>query len=457
MSTLSDRKYIELQEKLASLTGQFDAWRALAATEADPLRLHRSQIAKVTGTLGELASAFKNALPPKPPANAAEVDAFLDEARNTEKMILATHSVWAFFRKKFSQRLEPGFSRFLDAADELAWVCFKPALDAAKIARKEPPLVFLGGAFSPFMVGRDKAYLPEDVPPRFLDLKEFKDLVARLPVPVIGVPWAQSGHLPDTLSVAHEVGHVVEEDVSLANELDMAIRLVVDKSRADQWLGWRGEIFADLWACAAVGPAYVSTLCDFLATDPMRDVEEKGQTGDYPTANLRVWLNLEALRLAGFTKDAKPVATLMAIWPGAAAPQKKEASAVVAALLQTEFARLGNKSVHQVLGPFGPKEFATAQGAFDALQRGSQSLGTLSTRTVFAGVRQGYDADPATWRDSGIAARMLARFDRSNPAGSLLPLGFRAAAAPGSSDAGPAKEMLKKLRELVGKETKNGD
>ena len=197
----------------------------------------------MTGTLGELASAFKNALPQQPPANAVEADAFLDEARNTEKMILATHSVWAFFRKKFSQRLEPGFQQPFRRRRRAGLGCSNRPWTPRKSPDWSRPWYSWVVLSAPSWSGRDKAYLPEDVPPRFLDLKEFKDLVSRLPVPVIGVPWAQSGTTCPT-----RCRWPMKWDTSsrkTSRRRVAAIRVVVDKSRADQWLGWRGEIFAE--------------------------------------------------------------------------------------------------------------------------------------------------------------------------------------------------------------------
>jgi hypothetical protein len=461
MSTLAARKNVELQEKLASLQSDFAAWSALAESENATLRLHKSQIEKLTRTLGRLASDFKHALPAAVPSE-VEDETFLGQARNVENMILALLSIWAFFRKKLAQRLEPGFGRFLDAADELAWTCYEPALMAAGIAATEPPLVFLNGARSPFMVARDDAYVPEDLPPRFLALDDFRGIVSHLPVPVIGLPWAQVGHLPDILTVAHEAGHVVEDDLNLADELDGVIKGLVSESRREQWLDWRGEIFADLWACAALGPAFVSTLCDFLAADPLRSAEEDGGQKSYPPPDLRVWLNLEALRLADFEpKTAGPLQTLTALWPTAAAQDETEAAAVVHGLLKTSLAGLGNKCVHDIFGPFRPNDFGTAEEAFYALKGGQLDLRTRNVRVIFAGVRQGYDENPGNWRGSGIAERLLARFDRNISAGSLLGTGFRGVKnLPPSNmtEAKIAERMIEAIRRLIpkGRVIRNG-
>jgi hypothetical protein len=450
VSDLALRKHVELGRKLASLKTDFKAWASLANDDQSPLRLHRSQIAKVTGAFSALAAGLEQTMPSEAPAGCKPADLFLKEARNTEQMILVLHSVWAFFRKKLAQRLEPGFSRFLDAADELAWACCHPAFIAARRGPIEPPLVFLNGALSPFMVGRDDAYVPEDVPPRFMALTEFKDLVARLPIPIVGLPWAQVGHLPDTMSVAHEAGHVVEDDLALEKELDAAVIAVVPESEQTTWLRWRGEIFADLWACAALGPAYLSALCDFLAADPLREAQEKGQLDVYPTANLRVQLNLIALELAGFRgPDASPVTALRNVW---GAPRNGEFSAsaesVVKTILTTKLFGLGQQSVHDIL-KFDPQDFTAAVSAFSALQRGSRNLGTSSVRIVFAGVRQGYDANPVAWRDSDMAERVLSRFDRTRPEGTLLAVGFRS--ARDAIAAGNPPELVQELFAMLKK------
>ena len=138
----------------------------------------------------------------------------------------------------------------------------------------------------------------------------------------------------------------------------------------------------------------------------MRDVEEKGQIGAYPTANLRVGSTWSDAVFRGFHAGFRTRQETHGNLARCSGTTEKGSFCRCGCVTSTKFAWLGNKSVHQVLGPFGPKEFVTTSGIRRIATRESKNLGMRCIRTVFAGVRQGYDADPATRRDSGIAARL---------------------------------------------------
>src|SRR5262249_16960652 len=140
-------------------------------------------------------------------------------------------------------------------------------------------------------------------------------ILKELPVPVVGVPWTQMGHLADALGIGHEVGHLVAGDFGLKPALEAAVRKTpIPDARRPAWNAWLDEAFADVNACPPTGPAFVATLIDFLVADAQA-IESQTivgpEWGDYPTNALRVRLNLRTLRALGFEDEAS---TLAGLW-----------------------------------------------------------------------------------------------------------------------------------------------
>src|SRR5205823_4629036 len=97
--------------------------------------------------------------------------------------------------------------------------------------------------------------------------------------------------------------------------LDNLKRALGDGSpRLEHWKAWSKEVFADLWGCLTLGPAYASSLVDFLAGDrPVIENEIATVQGKYPTAHLRVLLCVKAMKLMEFCKES---AKLESEWKG---------------------------------------------------------------------------------------------------------------------------------------------
>ncbi|MFB7372001.1 hypothetical protein ACFC0D_19400 [Streptomyces sp. NPDC056222] len=255
---------------IASLRGDLEHWEA-DVQENGPLEKHFTQVHRLalqlTTTIEDLAGLLDSG------------GAVADLA----EQVLDLHHVWDFFRSKLVLRCMPAYRDFLDAADELAWSCYKPALDPVGTALKLPPLVFLNRNVAPFAVARGSDY--RSLLPRDIYTLVGRDAVRQLPFPIIGVPWHQSEHLPGTLAVAHEVGHHIEDDCRLSEELRARLRgSGLQPERVQVWETWLGEAFADVCACLACGPAYALTLADAM--------EANGSAGAgsdrYPPAQVRV-------------------------------------------------------------------------------------------------------------------------------------------------------------------------
>src|SRR5205085_544367 len=137
-------------------------------------------------------------------------DKVLTECRQLQREMLDVHRLWDYYRSKLSLRYLAWFSGYLATADEFAWACYEPVQDAAgqegALALRGGPLVYFSGEFSPFTDVRGQDFDVPDVPGT-LDSEEFEEVLAALPIPLVGVPWYQVAHLPDAVLIAHEVGH----------------------------------------------------------------------------------------------------------------------------------------------------------------------------------------------------------------------------------------------------------
>jgi hypothetical protein len=299
---IANRKEVALEQKIDALDAEFSHW--LKVTEKDKeFEKHHTQVRALTGHLsglwGETQAIFKQA---------KQDGTVLEDAQNVESLVLGLRRIWEFFRSKLTQRRDPKMLLFLQAADELAWACYKPMLDLhTSSQRREPPLVFLNGGLSPFALSRDQAFLAEDVPGQALTGKTYDPILQHLPIPVIGVPWNQVAHLPDLPVVAHETGHAVEQDFGLHGPVldNLKLKLGAGSPHLAHWEAWSKEVFADLWGCLKLGPAYANSLMDFLASgQKVIENEVASASEKYPTAHLRVLLCVEALKLMKFKDES---------------------------------------------------------------------------------------------------------------------------------------------------------
>jgi hypothetical protein len=338
---IADRKQIALEQKIAGLASEFTCWLDITESNQE-FEKHHTQVRALTGHLSglwyETRAIFEQA------KNDGTV---LSDARNIESLVLGLRRIWEFFRGKLVQRRDPLMRQFLQVADELAWACYKPILDRCTDRQHhQPPLVFLNGGLSPYALSRDQAFLAEDVPGEALTGRTYDPILQHLPISVIGVPWYQVAHLPDLPVVAHETGHAVEQDFKLHDlVLDNLKQVLGEYSpRLLHWQAWSKEVFADLWGCLTLGPAYGSSLVDFLAGEgSLIENEIATVEGKYPTAYLRILLCVKALNLLEFKEEG---AKLQLEWKGqypqhAMTDFEEDICAVAMSILSTPLMRPG--------------------------------------------------------------------------------------------------------------------
>ena len=300
-------KATELEWKLRSLPAELQVWRELSELD-QPFEKHHTQIRRLGLQMealhAKVVSDFDQAV------QDATLFTFAD---SLEKRALAVHTVWDFFRSKFALRATEPLGSYLKMADAFARECYEPVrLQFVKDGgadRREPPLVTFDNKVSPWALSRETRYTPASDPGGIIATTTFSEIVSKLPIPLLGLPWHYITYLPHVVFLAHECGHAVEKDFGLSGNIESALaESKVDATRLPAWQAWRGEIFADVYACHAAGPSYAVALVDVLTRERLR-VEREALPGSkgwgaYPTATLRILLNAAALEHGGFGKEA---------------------------------------------------------------------------------------------------------------------------------------------------------
>jgi hypothetical protein len=411
--SVPEQKLGEMRAKLASLAEELDNWTEVSR--------HGQPMEKLNTRIRAIRVILKQAIEPL----AARIGEdpgprVLDLAAGLELSILEIHRVWEFFRAKLALRYVPWLSGYLLAADELAWRCYEPMLPYIEGVGREPPLVFLNGALSPFTMPRGTPYRAEEVPGEAITSQQLERLLESLPIPVIGVPWFQLRHLPDALVIAHEVGHDVEHDVGLGEELDAAIRDAVDTPRVEAWRSWRSEVFADIFGALSAGPAFAGALVDFVARAPRFIATERRSPaawGRYPTAAIRVMLVLRVLAEVGFDDQ---VGGLRARWletypQHAGADFADDVPHVVDALLGTPYQALGHRTLTD-LDRFSAAMYDRAvASADDALA--ARKPRADDALTLIAAARLAYERGDERYATRDVPSRILRKVEAAQKVG----------------------------------------
>ena len=426
------RRLLALQSKLSVLQLETTAWRQDSQDAAARFALHHSQIAEVCEGIDELHKLLSKEV------GGLQPDAPLAAVESLERRILAAVQIWDTYRAKWSLRVQAGLRQALDLIDDLAWQAYRPAHDLALASgwlpadrARLPPLVFTNPRWSPFARSRERGYELDEGSGLLQEIDDFEPYLRTMPVPLIGIPWTQAGHLPDAVFVGHEVGHLVEDDLGLEEALRAAVDAALpeaDDARRQAWsVHWRSEVFADVWGVLCCGPAFAETLVDLLTGRPDVGTQAQpdafGRWGSYPTHALRVAALVAAVRalddaevpgvfalaadrLAARWQQAHPGTHAMSAFDG-------DAEAVVDALMHTPLtafkrSREGDPlSVRQVL-------LFSEQMQDDAEKDATEALAlhaplSSDVRTLFAGQAMAFARDPAAFGPREVQQRFIGR------------------------------------------------
>lgn len=424
-----ERKAIELERKLSSVIAELAAWKA-ESEAGGPLEKHHTQIRALDRTLAKLVGEVKSTLA------TARSEGLRDRAIEVEEMVLGIHTLWDFLRSKLALRYVPHFQLALTGAGELAWKCFEPAQALMPEGTgREPPLIYFNGASSPLTFQRGKPFETEVEQEHVTWLLE-RDSLDALPVPVIGIPWFQVEHVPDLPIVAHEVGHDVEVDLHLTDEIEAALDQQledVEYARQASWHRWSAEVFADVYGTLALGPAFSRTLFDFLAATPETLAAELPEPdGDYPTTVLRLQLSLAVLDTTGFAGEAAELREAWRLPAGQITGYEKDVPKVVAAMVRGPYAALPEKRLDRLVCFTSASQRQAVADALELLS-GLQPE-AADARTLVASARLAFDRNPAKYVKKGGDGLVLDQIKAKQDVG--------VRAGPPSAEEGEKAELL---------------
>jgi len=386
----------ELNARLAGIVTELDYWKQQTQPGARFER-HWSQVQRLATVVGDPLAALKLEL-----AEMVDDEELLAQAEQLEKNVLALHSIWEVFRGKLLLREDELLKTVLPAFDDLAWACYKPAMVRFALVRKEPPLLYFTTLWSPFAQGRDTSFQNEvRASGGALNKDEFLDILQSLPVPLIGLPWYHSAHIPGAIVIAHEVGHIVERDFGLTPAIQAAVK-GAGLAEPAAWSNWATEVFADVYGCLGMGPAFVGAMMDLLASGLAEVQQEKpNPNGKYPTRSMRVSLMLQVLQAIALDDEAQRLdATWQATYGPRLIPTGYEADIpkVVASLLRGPYPAINGTTIalNDVLN--FPKDFLQkAKDIADDAANGRENnlRGYKETRCYFAAARYLHENPPA--------------------------------------------------------------
>ncbi len=464
---MRSRRVAALSDKLDALAHDFDQWLALSTKHAT-FEKHHTQVRRLVHRLNRLRTSLEQEIT----ALGDDPDA-LGAAHALEHDVLFLYNMWEFYRAKLGQRHVPWTRRFLDLADEYAWACLEPvikvAVDAGHIRAedvREPPLVYLNGDWSPFAATRGLALMAETVDVTETDREMFRQEVQALPLSVLGVPWYQLSHLPDVLILAHEVGHVVEDDLRLTASLHAVLQAAladhVGEDRREAWRCWMGEAFADVFGTLAGGRGFAFAMLDFVSLDlhTVREEERDARDwGAYPTVALRADLMVATLTLMADIDGATEVAARRdALLAGANTMPtfRTDAEVIARAWVSSPLAAFGGKTLQEV-ARVPARHWADASRTSAAAIK-EHAIATTDPRVLVSAARVAFEEAPAMYRRREVSldaekgdpqSRLLQRFAVTRTKGTRSSAASaRGASAKGlqQADDEAAEAMLARLR-----------
>ena len=316
MDVLEQRLVTDVSRRASLLPADIESWVQKAENNANGLGIHRSQFRalrdQVLDELLKEQTRLTALLTPNLPA-----PDFAKAYGELSSLVVGALGVWRVFRYIMSQLEDAHLAPMIDAADLVAASCY---LDCMKRARnlgvvtdndfREPPLVYLDADASPATANRTVR-----VAALGFQLDQFNTL--RLPIPVIIMPFDYVTCLWLFTTLHHEVGHNLDQDLNLDEELRKLLVAIPDTdvppARLDKWLLWRSEMLADAFGVLLGGEGYAWTMLQLLLpTAPLApDINSQDA---HPHAYVRVPLICAMLRLCGVQAWSDAADAIEAVW-----------------------------------------------------------------------------------------------------------------------------------------------
>jgi len=310
----------ELRGRVEMIPEVVEELKGQAAADDNGMGIHQSQINMVKSVLDKMkeeqGSLIQDFVPTLP------FDDFTEKRSEIEQFLTVTNSIMATFRYIFTQRNESKFYKtMLDIADLVAAYCYRPFMQIANSWRglprdyfREPPLIYLNAMLSPAAISR-RHNLNQ------VGLKLYTDTENRLPISVISLPFHDMVAIWTFCSLYHEVGHLLDNDLGLRDELKTALTKALTKGGQDDpvseqrqavWESWLGEMIADTFGVLIGGVGFAYALLNMM----FRPKEEISTVGEdkHPNEYLRVYLLCALLRETGVEPLKKTADEIEQTW-----------------------------------------------------------------------------------------------------------------------------------------------
>jgi hypothetical protein len=198
----------EVIAAIESAREDIDGWIHERQNDGHAVRFGRFErhFSLLQEVLGLMLDAIAHALAAETESSEAAV---FTRCRSAERRVGKVRETFRWYATKYEQRLDPGLSVLLLAADEVVRSCFDPPFLTTGQPRPTAPLCFLDDRFDPAATPRHQP--PPGIPAGDEVVGEF---VRRLPVPTIALPLTCLDKPWWLAVIAHEVGHHVYFDLA---------------------------------------------------------------------------------------------------------------------------------------------------------------------------------------------------------------------------------------------------
>lgn len=420
-----------LAVSLVSLDKELEAMAKRSEKADDPFARNKSHIQRLSAYLSAATETLK--------ARVAQLEAVPEEYWNEQQLAQqcqALYRVWQNFRGLLALREGGEYRQWLEAADDFAWACYEPYVLAARAKQdpnrmeKLPPFIYPEGVASPLVRPSGHAFLAEQLGRDTKVVNQMEKLLDALPLSMIALPWHLLSQPEFVVTLAHEVGHLVERDFAISTSLDSSITGAVHEDNQTAWLSWRCELFADFFGTLIAGPAFAFALAAVLARGPTVVANQKKsgpKWGQYPLYHLRVELCAEVLTQTFFKEGSSVTgwakygpATLLSRWRGTYTSFhdrsqlhsfSSDLKPLVAALLGMKPKAFGGKTLGEVNG-YTDKSHAKVLADAKNLLAGAIPSAEKAFPLMLA-AQLAFAHKPKTYADKNAAKKVLEKIPRA--------------------------------------------
>lgn len=300
---ITSRVVTDMKRRTSLLPKDVENWFTAASVDSSLMSLHRTQILAIRTMMQTL---LKRQPPLVDKLSAAQSPGDFAHAYNDLTVeVIGTNGLWNLFRMILNQEKDVALGPILKSAHLISADCYLTCMRKAAALGivsqdqfREPPLVYLDAMDSPVTLSRGTQT-------KFVNslLLLGKQL---LPIPVIRMPVDHLSCMWLLCTIHHEVGHDIDQDLELENELNALLIAALKQQpaapalndRITLWQHWTREILGDTFGILLGGAGYAFTMATLLMPlAPLFDAPQKNKP--HPDSYLRINLLAAMLKKLG--------------------------------------------------------------------------------------------------------------------------------------------------------------